>query len=119
MFGLILFAIACLGIVLAVAASVMAATDWRNETETTGPILRLRALGDEDEELRCYAAVDDGSSDWIRALRIDQDLFDELRQGDVVTVRLTRNLACVPGSSRPRCRPPRDRLVRAMRTRTE
>ncbi len=94
-FGLILFAIACLGIVLAVAASVMAATDWRNETETTGPILRLRALGDEDEELRYYAAVDDGSSDWIRALRIDQDLFDELRQGDIVTVRLTRNLACV------------------------
>jgi hypothetical protein len=93
-FGAIPFVVACAGVVLGVAAAVMAADDWRNEIEVTGPILRLRALGDEDE-LRYYVAVDDGSSPRIRALRIDRQQYERLHQGDMITVRLTRNLAHV------------------------
>jgi hypothetical protein len=94
-FGVVPFAIACFGVVLGVAAVVMAAMDWRNEVEATGPILRLRALGDDDDKLRYYVAVDDGASSRIRAWRIDPRLYESLAQGDVVTVRLTSNLACV------------------------
>ena len=94
-FGAAPFAVACLGIVLGVAGVAMAAMDWSNDIEVTGPILRLRALGDEDEELRYYVAVDDGSSARIRALRIDREQYERLDQGDEITVRLTRNLGCV------------------------
>ncbi len=60
----------------------------------TGAILRLRALGDDDD-LRYYVAVDDGSSDRIRALRIDERLYSGLAQGEEITIRLTPNLGCV------------------------
>ena len=93
-FGALPFAVACAGVVLGVAAVLMAADDWRNEVELTGPILRLRALGDEDE-LRYYVALDDGSSARIRALRIGREQYERLRQGEVIAVRLTRNLGCV------------------------
>jgi predicted membrane protein DUF2207 len=94
-FGAVTFVVACSAFVLAVPAVVMAARDWHDETEVTGPILRLRALGDEDDELRYYVAVDDGASDRIRAFRIDEDDYRGLAQGDVITVRLTSNLGCV------------------------
>ena len=93
-FGVVPFAIACFGVVLGVAAVVMAAKDWRNDVEVTGPILRLRALGDDDNR-RYYLAIDDGGSSTIRALRIGPRLYEGLAQGDVVTVRLTSNLGCV------------------------
>lgn len=54
----------------------------------------LRALGDEDDDLRYYAAVDD-SSEQIRALRIGREQYERLAQGKTVTVRLTPNLGCV------------------------
>jgi hypothetical protein len=73
----------------------MAGTDWGREVEVTGPVLRLRAFGDEDEELRYYAAVDDGSSERIRALRIGREQYERLAQGRAITVRLTPNLGCV------------------------
>jgi hypothetical protein len=94
-FGIALFALSCIGIVLGAAVVVMAAGDLGREVEITGPILRLRALGDEDEELRYYAAVDDGSSKRIRAVRIGREQYERLAQGQTITVRLTPNLACV------------------------
>jgi hypothetical protein len=94
-FGIVLFAVACVWIVLGVAVVVMAGADWGREVEVTGPILRLRALGDEDEELRYYAAVDDGTSERIRAFRIGREQYERLAQGNTVTVRLTPNLGCV------------------------
>jgi hypothetical protein len=94
-FGIVLFAVACVWIVLGVAVVVMAGADWGREVEVTGPILRLRALGDEDEELRYYAAVDDGTSERIRAFRIGREQYERLAQGNTTTVRLTPNLGCV------------------------
>jgi hypothetical protein len=69
--------------------------DWDRGVEITGPILRLRALGDEDEELRYYAAVDDGSSERIRALRIGREQYERLAQGRTITVRLSPNFGRV------------------------
>jgi hypothetical protein len=65
--------------------------------EVTGPILRLRAFGDEDddEETRYYAAVDDGSSRRIRAFRLDRHDYSRLRQGELVTAVATPNLGCL------------------------
>ena len=62
--------------------------------EVTGPIIRLRAFGD-DEKLRYYVAVDDGESESIRAWKVSRARYEGLEQGDVVTARLTRNLGCV------------------------
>lgn len=93
-FGVVPFAVACVGVVLGVAAVIIAATDWSNEVEVTGSILRLRAHGDDDK-LRYYVAVDDGASSSTRAWRIDPRLYEGLSQGDVITVRLTPNLGCV------------------------
>jgi hypothetical protein len=93
-FGVVPFAAACIGIVLGAALVVMAASDWKTEIEVTGPILRLRALGD-DKKMRYYIAVDDGESDTIRAWKVSRARYEGLEQGDVITARLTKNLGCV------------------------
>ncbi len=88
------FLVACVGLVVGVALVVMAASDWRTADEVTGPILRLRAFGDGDKA-RHYVAVDDGVSDTIRAWKVSSARYEGLRQGDVITARLTKNLRCV------------------------
>jgi hypothetical protein len=93
-FGALPFAIACVGVVVGVAVVIMAASNWRTAVEVTGPILRLRTFGDDDES-RNYLAVDDGESESIRAWKVHSSHYTGLGQGDVVTVRLTRNLCCV------------------------
>ena len=85
---------ACGGVVLGAALVVMAGADWRTAIEVTGPILRLRTFGD-DEKRRHYIAVDDGTSDAIRAWRVSAARYEGLQQGEVITARLTRNLSCV------------------------
>jgi hypothetical protein len=92
-FGAVPFAIACIGVVVGVAIVIMAASDWRTAVEVTGPILRLRAFGDDKE--RHYVAVDDGESDAIRAWKVSSSHYQGLHQGDLITARLTRNLCCV------------------------
>jgi len=94
LFGAVPFGIACAGVVVGVAVVVMAAADWRTAVEVTGPILRLRVYGDEDRS-RYYVAVDDGESEAIRAWKVSRAHYVGLRQGDVITARLTRNLCCV------------------------
>jgi predicted membrane protein DUF2207 len=74
-------------VLVGVAVAVMAGRD-RTTIEFTGPVVRLRALGDDDE-LRYYAAVDDGFSPVIRALRVTERQYARLRQGQLVTVRAT------------------------------
>ena len=86
--------VACGGVILGAALVVMAGADWRTAVEVTGPILRLRTFGD-DEKRRHYVAVDDGTSDTIRAWRVSRARYEGLRQGEVITARLTRNLSCV------------------------
>jgi hypothetical protein len=93
-FGAVPLAIACASIVVGVAVVVVAATDWRTAAEVTGPILRLRTFGDGDNR-RHYVAVDDGTSERIRAWRVKAARYEGLEQGEVITARLTRNLSCV------------------------
>jgi hypothetical protein len=81
-------------VILGVALVAMGGADWRSSAEVTGPILRLRAFGDDDRE-RYYAAVDDGDSRTIRAWRVSPSQYGQLAQGQLVTVRFTPNTGCV------------------------
>jgi hypothetical protein len=73
---------------------VWALADLGSTREATGQILRLRAYGDDDDK-RHYVAVDDGTSGTIRAWRVKPELYSPLRQYEVVTGTLTRNLRYV------------------------
>jgi hypothetical protein len=81
-------------VVVGIALAVMALADSRSTTEVSGPILRLRIVGDEDKS-RHYVAVDDGSSRAIRAWKVNALQYLGLRQGQTVTVSATPNLGCV------------------------
>jgi hypothetical protein len=85
----------CLAVVVGIAVAVMAVQDQWTADEVTGPVLRLRAFGDEDEDKRYYAAVDDGSSRTIRAWKLDKLYYERLTQGQLVTVTATPNLGRV------------------------
>ena len=87
----------CLAVLLGIAVAVMAVQDQWTSGEVTGPILRLRAFGEDndDRETRYYAAVDDGSSRSIRAVRLDQRQYSQLRQGQLVTIATTPHLGRV------------------------
>jgi hypothetical protein len=89
--GHVLFGLVCAVLVASVAVIYMASSDWRSEVEVTGPILRLRAFGDQKHR-RYYVAIDDGRSSSIRAWRVDPHRYVGLEQGELVTARLTRNL---------------------------
>jgi hypothetical protein len=93
-FGALPLTIAGIGVVVGVAVVLMAASDWRTAVEVTGAILRLRTFGD-DEKRRYYVAVDDGTSNTIRAWRVKSARYEGLEQGQVITARLTRNLRCL------------------------
>ena len=71
-----------------------ALADLGSTREVTGQVLRLRTYDDDDDK-RHYAAVDDGSSPTIRAWRIKPELYSPLRQYEIVTGTLTRNLRYV------------------------
>jgi hypothetical protein len=68
--------------------------DLGSTREITGQILRLRTYGDKDDK-RHYVAVDDGASTTIRAFRIKPELYSSLRQYELVTATVTRNLRYV------------------------
>jgi Predicted membrane protein (DUF2207) len=87
----------CVAVVVGIAVAVMAVQDQWTSYELTGPILRLRAFGEDndDKETRYYAAVDDGSSRTIRALRLNAGDYGRLRQGQLVTVATTPHLGRV------------------------
>jgi Predicted membrane protein (DUF2207) len=87
----LLAAVAIVGGLLALRALA----DLGSTREVTGQILRLRAHGDDDDK-RYYVAVDDGSgSTTIRAWRVKPELYTPLRQYEIVTGTLTRNLRYV------------------------
>jgi hypothetical protein len=74
--------------------ALWALVDLGSTRDVTGQVLRLRAYGDDDGK-RYYVAVDDGASATIRAWRIRPELYTPLRQYEVVTGTLTRNLRYV------------------------
>jgi hypothetical protein len=84
----------CLGVVVGIGISVMAVQDQWSDHQVTGPILRLRAFGEDndDRDTRYYVAVDDGSSREILAWRLDEQQYRGLRQGQLVTASATRSL---------------------------
>lgn len=92
--GWLLLLVAGVAVVVGVAVVIVAASDWGTAAEVTGPILRLRELGGDDKP-RYYVAVDDGESTTIRAFRVSASQYEELREGDVVTVRTTERLGRV------------------------
>ena len=92
--GRVLLVVPSLALVVGVATVLVAWWDWLSSMEVTGPILRLRVLGDENNR-RHYVAVDDGTSRSIRAWQVDPKHYHGLRQGQVITARLTKNLCCV------------------------
>ena len=69
-----------------------ALVDLGSTREVTGQVLRLRTYGDDK---RHYGAIDDGGSGTIRAWRLGQELYSSLRQDEVVTATVTRNLRYV------------------------
>jgi len=96
----------CAAVLLGGALVVLAAGDLRSTVEVTGQILRLRAFGSEKER-RYYVAVDDGTFDQVRALKVSPALYAGLEQGRTVTITLTKNLGCVRSIVRaPKARSP-------------
>jgi hypothetical protein len=89
-----LVAIPAVVVVVAGLVILWALVDLGSTREITGQILRLRAKGDDDDK-RYYVAVDDGVSATIRAWRVKPELYSPLRQYEVVTGTLTRNLRYV------------------------
>jgi hypothetical protein len=89
-----IFVLPCLAVVLGVAVATMAWSDQRSTLVVTGPILRLRVFGD-DEQRRYYVAVDDAVSPAIRAWKVSPGQYAGLEQGELVAVTLTKNLGCV------------------------
>jgi hypothetical protein len=88
----------CLAVVLGVALVVIAWADLRSTIDVTGPILRLRAFGDENNR-RYYVAVDDGVGDRVRALKVSPALYTALStglgQGQHLTIARTKNLGFI------------------------
>ena len=86
-----------LPVAVAVVAGLVvlrALADLGSTREVTGQVLRLRAYGDDDDK-RHYVAVDDGASTTIRAWRVKPELYSSLRQYEIVTGTITRNLRYV------------------------
>jgi hypothetical protein len=90
----VLLVVVCAAVIVGVAVVLMAGADWKTTVEVTGPILRLRSFGD-DEKRRYYVAVDDGAAPVIRAFRVSARHYSGLEQGELITVRATKNLAHV------------------------
>jgi hypothetical protein len=78
-------AIALVGGLLALRA----AGDLFSSKEVTGEIVRLRVAKSEGEATAYFVAIDDGSSDDVRAWAVRSELYAGLEQGQVVTARVT------------------------------
>ncbi len=86
-----------LGVVVAVAAGIQllrGAFDLFAKRQVAGEILRARRYGSEDKP-QYYLAVDDGSTDRIRAWRVRRELYVRVPEGAWVTATVTRALRYV------------------------
>ena len=81
-------------VVVAGLVILWALVDLGSTREVTGQVLRRRAYGSDDDK-RYYVAVDDGASATIRAWRVKFELYSSVRQYEIVTATLTRNLRYV------------------------
>lgn len=80
-----------LGALLALTLLWRSAADLLSEPVTvTGELLRLRVFGDKGK--RYYAAVDEGTSDRVRAFVVEPRLYARLEQGELVVATVTPHL---------------------------
>jgi hypothetical protein len=80
-----------LGALLALVLLWRSGADLLSEPVTvTGELLRLRSYGDKGK--RYYAAVDDATSDRVRAFAVEPSLYARLEQGEVVVATVTPHL---------------------------
>jgi predicted membrane protein DUF2207 len=91
---LALLVLPCAAIGIGVVLLYEAVADLWAVRQVTGPILRLRARGSDDDK-RHYVAVDDGRSARIRAWVVAPQEYAGLSQEELVTVSVTRNLGHV------------------------
>jgi hypothetical protein len=86
-------------VVVGIAVAAMAMADNASTVEVTGPILRLRAFG-EEKKRRYYVAVDDGTTDRIRAWRVHGRAYVTGFQGATVRATVTGTLRHVKSIER-------------------
>jgi Predicted membrane protein (DUF2207) len=87
-------ALVVVGGLIAVGAAVQlvrGAIDLFVHREVTGLVLRARRQG-SNEKPQLYLAVDDGSTDRIRAFRVRSDIYNRASEGDFVTASFSPNL---------------------------
>lgn len=70
----------------------------------TGDAIRLRQFGGEEPE-GCYLAVDDGTSDRVRAWKVAPAIYDHLTEYETVTVTVTALLSHVRSAQRAQAVP--------------
>jgi hypothetical protein len=86
---------------------VRGAIDLFAHRQVSGLVLRARRQGSDDKP-QFYLAVDDDSTDRIRAWRVRPQVYQRTSEGDYVSVKVTRNLRFVrelspsrPGQTAP------------------
>jgi Predicted membrane protein (DUF2207) C-terminal domain len=88
---LALLVLPCLAIGIGAVLLFESLLDFATVDEVTGPILRMRSFGGDDDT-RFYVAVDDGKSASVRAWRVDAAQYAALAQDKLVTASVTRHL---------------------------
>ena len=78
----------------ALAQFLRAAIDLFAKRQVTGLVLRSRRYGSDDKP-QFYVAVDDDSTDRVRAWRVGHELFVRAPEYGWVTATVTRNLRFV------------------------
>jgi hypothetical protein len=88
--------VAALGVALAIGAvtALLGAADWMTAVEVTGEVIRRRSFEGRRGAMY-FLAVDDGRATRISAWRVSREQYDDVEQGDLVTVRATPRLGCV------------------------
>jgi hypothetical protein len=88
--------VVALGAALCVGAvtALLGAADWLTAVEVTGAVIRRRAF-EGRRGTTYFLAVDDGRAAEICAWRVSREQYDDVEQGDLVTVRVTPRLGCV------------------------
>ena len=75
--------------------SLRAGADLFKSREITGEIVRLRITRSEGEAAGHWVAVDDGTSNEVRAWSVRPEVYSGLEQGQVVTAVVTPRLGYV------------------------
>ena len=85
-----------IALVAAAVLLVRALTDVVSQPSVRGQVVRKRAYarnsGGDNPKYRHWIAIDEGTSREVRAFGIDEDRWNRLQEGDVVTARVGKRL---------------------------